>query len=162
MLKDNFAEEHNVSEYETTRNKPMPSLNHSVIQANLVFLLKLNYDKTYLVTSELSLELSEWPSVPDISLLPLKKMDYWNDQIKVVEPPLCVIEILSPSQSITDMIKKAKNYFEHGVQSCWLVIPGLNNIYVFTSPEEYEMYKVGEMLFDKKMDIKLEVGKVFE
>ncbi|MEZ4930586.1 MAG: Uma2 family endonuclease [Saprospiraceae bacterium] len=161
MLKEKFSEEHNVSDYEQERHKPMPSLNHSLIQTNLIVELAAYRDR-FRTASELSLELSNWPSVPDVSLIPAMKMDTRNDQIKVSEPPLCVMEILSPTQSFADLLAKAHSYFEHGVQSCWIVMPGVDNIYVFSNPDEYEIFRSGEMLIDKKMNIQLEVGKVFE
>ena len=162
LLKENSSEEHNVSDYETERFKPMPSFNHGSIQTNLGFLLKLNYGKTYRAVSELALILADWPSVPDICLYPWKKLDFRNDQTKVSEPPLCVIEILSPTQSLADMMSKAYGYFEHGVQSCWIVLPELNNVYVFSSPDAYEIFKIGETLRDEKMGIEVEVERVFE
>jgi len=32
--------EREISQYELERNKPMPSLNHSIVQSNLIFELK--------------------------------------------------------------------------------------------------------------------------
>jgi len=118
--------------------------------------------KKYRTISELSLDLTDWPSVPDISLYPYQKLDTKNDSVKTTEPPLCTIEIHSPTQSFADQLSKANSYFQHGVKSCWIVLPGVDNIYVFSSPDEYEIFKSGEMLHDKKMDIKIEVEKVFE
>ncbi len=103
--------------YTLERKKPMPSLNHSTIQANLIMELAA-YRNKYRITSETSLSLGDWPSVPDISLLSMSKMDLWNDEISVKTPPLCVIEILSPTQALNELTSKAKDYFEHGVQSC--------------------------------------------
>ncbi len=164
MKDDVFIDESQTefTDYEKERNKPMPSLNHGSIQTNLGFLIKLNYGDIYRAVSELHLELSEWPSVPDISLIPWKKLDTKNDIIKVSEPPLCVMEILSPTQSFAELLTKAQNYFKHDVQSCWIVLPGVDNIYVFSSPDDYEIFKSGETLQDEKMNIQIEVAKVFE
>ncbi|MCB0519141.1 MAG: Uma2 family endonuclease [Lewinellaceae bacterium] len=161
MLKEKFTEEYKATDYETERNKPMPSFNHGSIQANLIILLAAFRSK-YRPVSELSLELSDWPSVPDVSLYPWKELDTMHDQIKVSEPPLCVMEILSPTQSLADLLAKAHSYFGHGVQSCWLVLPGLDNVYVFSSPDEYEIFKMGEKLQDKKLGIEFDVNGIFE
>ena len=59
-----------VSDYEIERNKPIPSLNHSIIQLNLGSELLQTYKKQFRVVSELSLALAEWPSVPDICIFP--------------------------------------------------------------------------------------------
>jgi len=165
MKDDVFFEEtqstHTTNTYETTRNKPMPSYNHGSIQANLIFLIKLGYDEKYRPVSELTLNLDDWLSVPDISIYPFEVLDTDNDTIKTTIPPLCAIEILSPTQSLTELLFKARTYFEKEVKSCWLVLPGVNNIYVFSSAKEYEIFKMNETLVDEKLNIKIEMAKVF-
>ncbi len=140
----------------------MPSLNHGSIQANLIFEIKLKYKDKYRIVSELSLDLSEWPSVPDISIYPKMELDMKNDVIAMKEPPLGVIEILSPSQSLADLTAKAVGYFEHGVQSCWIVLPSLSNIYVFSSPDEYQIFRASETLEDEKLGISFSLEEVFK
>ena len=149
-----------LSEYEIERNKPMPSLNHSIIQSNLIMELAV-YRQKYRIVSELSLDLSEWPSVPDISILPKIDIDLRHDVIAVKEAPLVAIEIISPSQSLNELVNKAEKYFEHGVQSCWLVIPSLGNIYVFSTPDVYQIFRKNEILTDPSVDITLPLDQVF-
>ena len=149
-----------LSEYEIERNKPMPSLNHSLIQSNLIMELAA-YRQKYSIASELSLDLTDWPSVPDLSFLPKKSMDLKNDVTAVTEPPLGVIEIISPSQSLSELVLKADKYFEHGVKSCWLVLPTLGNIYVFSTPDSYQIFRKNEVLTDSILDINLPLDQVF-
>ncbi len=149
------------SDYEIERGKPMPSLNHSAIQANLIKEF-VPYWSKYRVASELSLDLSEWPSVPDLSILPKQPLDLANDTIAVSEAPLCVIEIISPTQSLHELTAKARSYFAHGVRSCWIVLPPLRNIYVFTSPNEYQMFKANETLHDPVLGVSFPLQEVFE
>lgn len=150
-----------LSQYEIERNKPMPSLNHSIIQTNLITELRVRYKQHYRVASELSLDLSDWPSVPDICLYPFKPLDLQNDQVAVSEPPLCTIEIISPSQSLNELVDKARAYFQHGVQSCWIVLLPLGNIYVFSSPDQYKIFRATETLVDPKMDVSIPLSEVF-
>ena len=150
-----------LTDYEIERNKPMPSFNHGSIQANLIMEFA-QYRQRYRVVSELNLNLLDWPSVPDLCLYPYKALDTRSDTIKMTEPPLCAIEILSPTQSIGDLLAKANQYFQHGVQSCWIVLPGLDNIYVFSSSDTYEIFRVHETLKDEKTGISFPVRPVFE
>jgi Uma2 family endonuclease len=150
------------SEYEVERNKPMPSLNHGLIQGNMIHFLNVYYRKNYSIASELSLELKNWPSVPDISILPKQKFDAQNDQIRVYEAPLCAIEIISPSQSLNELTDKATQYFEHGVKSCWLVMLPLKSICVFSSPTEYTYFRSEQILIDEILGIELPLAEVFE
>jgi Uma2 family endonuclease len=150
------------SEYEIERNKPMPSFNHSAIQINLGSELRNLYKHQYRIVSELSLDLSAWPSVPDICLYPKRPLNLKQDIVTVTEPPLCAIEIISPTQSVDELRAKAEKYFLHGVQSCWIVLPSFANIYVFSSADDYEIFRSHDILQDTKLGISLPLQEVFE
>jgi len=150
-----------LSDYEIERGKPMPSENHGIIQANLIFELQLNYRKQYRISSEVSLRLDGWSSTPDIRISYKMKADFRRDRTQITEPPLGVIEIVSPSQSVQDQYNKAVQYFEAGVKSVWLVIPPIQAIVVYASPDDYETFDAG-MLTDKVLTISISVDKVFE
>lgn len=150
-----------LSQYEIERNKPMPSKLHSYVQSKLNAKLWALIEEKYNMHSELSLNLEGWLSTPDLCIFPKERIDFANDVPKVKESPLGVIEILSASQNPGDLVAKAHQYFEKGVKSCWLVIPGLKNIYVFSDPENYEMYKSTQTLVDKNLDIELSLAEIF-
>lgn len=150
-----------ISDYEIERNKPMPSLNHASIQSNLIMELALFRSK-FRIVSELNLDLANWPSVPDICIFPKTPLNLREDVTAVTEPPLCAIEITSPSQSTDQMRQKVEKYFQHGVKSCWIVFPALANIYVFSSTDDYEIYRAHETLQDTVLGISLPLKEVFE
>lgn len=122
----------------------------------------LLYKKKYRVASELSLDLSDWLSVPDICIFPKMPLDLQNDEVAMMQAPLCTVEIISPSQSLTELVAKARDYFGHGVKSCWIVLPPLGNIYVFRSPDEYDIFRATETLYDSVLDISIPLSEVFE
>lgn len=153
---------HSPSKYEIERKKPMPSLNHGLIQANLITEINNRYRKIYSVYSELSLDLADWSSVPDISIYPKAPIDLQKDVIAMSTPPICAIEITSPSQSLSEMVSKARAYFEHGVKSCWIVLLPLGNVYVFSAPNEYEIYRSNQVLLDSVLEVEIPLGEVFE
>ena len=103
--------------------------------------------------------------VPDIAIYSKKnqkvKFDALNDQISTAEVPLCVVEILSPTQSLSELINKAKRYFINGIQSYWLVLPETRTIYVFSSINEYETFTKNEILTDTTLNIKLNLAEIF-
>lgn len=120
-----------VSEYEQERGKPMPSLNHGTIQLRLGSELLRRYEDEYSVISEVTLDTSP-PMTPDLVVYPEIALNWIHDQIRMTDPPLLVVEIISPSQSVDEMIPKIERYFDFGVRSCWLVQPPLQQIAVFT------------------------------
>lgn len=148
--------------YAIERDKPIPSYNHGIVQANIGFLVKLNYRKKYRVTSEVTLKLENWESVPDISLFPYTPYEATNDKIKTTDVPLCVMEILSPKQNQSELLSKARQYFQKGVKSCWIIFPELENVYIFSSPTDYEIYRKDQQLKDANLDIGFSVSEVFE
>jgi len=106
-----------ISDYELERGKPMPSLNHSLIQSQLIGILWNQYRKDFTFASELSISLADKPFVPDLCIYPKRKSDWQNDEIRVSEPPLTIIEISSPKQDFEDFERKLKAYFNAGVKS---------------------------------------------
>ena len=112
--------------YEEERGKPMPSANHGAIQANLIgeFIRQLSHR----VYSELSLDLGGQPFTPDLSIYAREGLNLRHDMIRRTDPPLMVIEILSPTQGYQSVMEKVEAYFRNGVKSCWVVSPPFHTI----------------------------------
>lgn len=149
------------SDYELERGKPMPSKLHGFTQSKLNHQLHLQSADRYDVFTELSLLLEDWSSVPDIALFPRTEIDYLHDEVTVEEPPLLVVEIMSPSQGFSELVAKAEKYFEAGVKSCWLAIPNVRNVYVFSSPTDYVIFRDHEDLRDGVLNILIPLREVF-
>jgi Uma2 family endonuclease len=149
-----------LTEYEQERGKPMPSTNHAVAQFNLILALQ-RYKDRYSILPELSLELAGRPLVPDISIYPKLAIDWRHDEVKKTEPPLMVIEILSPKQSLDEVVRKADAYLEGGVQSCWVVQPVLETIAVLLPGEKPKVYSTGEVT-DPPSGITVKLEEVFQ
>lgn len=147
--------------YEIERNKPMPSKNHGKIQSNVLFQLMTNYRNKYSILCELSLELNDWLCTPDIAIFDPEPLDVYNDEIRMTIPPLGIVEILSPTQTLNDLTDKAVTYFEHGVKSCWLVLPTLKTIYVFSGPRQFEAFIQDETVQDEVLGISLPLSTIF-
>lgn len=131
-----------LSEYELERGKPMPSKNHAIIQTRLI--VQFDGNKTYEPLSEVTLDIGMGhPVTPDISIFPRAPMDLWNDEIRVSDPPLVAVEIVSFSQSSAEMTKKVRSYLQHGVKSCWLVDPPMQQITVFTADGKKKTFEEG-------------------
>jgi len=150
------------------------SLYHSNTQIKLGGLL--DQDERFFVATELSIDISQQDISryrldvkdelkPDICayIEPPIVPDTEDDIIKVSKMPDLVIEILSPRQAISYLIRKIKAYFELGVKSCWLVIPSLFEVRVFSQPHSLEIFDIQRNadIIDDVMDIRLPIQKVF-
>lgn len=151
-----------VSQYELERGKPRPSWNHGIIQANLIIELGVHYRKQYRLASEINIEVAGRVMVPDIGIFPAMALDMANDNIVARQLPLTTIEILSPTQALADLINKAASYFQAGVKSCWIVVPEVSGIFMYSAPGEYLFFHKGQTLTDPATGIELPLGLLFE
>ena len=120
------------TDYETERNKPMPTRIHGTIQSRINFLLQTAYGDRYDFPNEVSLNTLP-PTTPDILVYPKKKLSVRETAAKEQEMPITTIEILSPSQTVDELAEKAWNiYFPAGVQSAWLVVPQLKTVSILS------------------------------
>ena len=127
-------EEISISDYERERGKPMPSYHHGIVQSRLCS----QWDQPgFVAPSELTLEMSELPNLtPDICVFPNHKTDWQHDEIRKPEPPLTVVEILSPTQGSFELMQRIDRYFSHGVNTCWIVYPTSKSITIYEQGKE--------------------------
>ena len=147
------------STYEEERGKPMPSKLHSIAQTNLTIALS-DYRPQYQVLSELTLRLNDLDVTPDLVVYRDLAVDFSIDDVRVTDPPLIAIEIASPTQGMQDLVDKIRDLLDHGVQSCWLVLPPLKTITLFTEGMESKTYADGTVT-DPVTDIAVDLDAVF-
>lgn len=144
--------------YVQERGKPVPSKHHSILQMRIGALLLR--DARYDIYSELLLDLDAWQPVPDISVYPAEPLDWLHDEVRVSEPPLVVVEIVSPSQNLTDLLEKAQQYLAHGVKASWIVQPQLCLITVLTQGNKPITYTHGSFI-DPATGITISLDDIF-
>jgi len=155
------VEETFLSAYELDRKKPMPTLLHGAIQANLIIQIAVNYPNQFRIASEVTLATKPDGSTPDLVLYPAGALDYKNDPSRRTDAPLLAVEIQSASQSTKDMVIKLEPYFYFGLQSCWIVIPDLQAILVYDNPFHYTFFHGDDILKDTLLTIEIPLAKVF-
>jgi Uma2 family endonuclease len=151
-----------LSAYEIERGKPGPDKNHAFVQGNLLIHLYLKYHTLFKVLPEVNLDLPIRERVPDLAIFPPMAFVPDQNEIRMQEVPLGVVEILSAKQDLTELMIKCSEYFTAGVKSYWLALPALKTIYVFYSPKEYEIFSGTDQLKDKALDIELDLVDIFQ
>jgi len=159
MTPEVITPENPISTYEAERGKPMPSLNHSTVQSNLIVALA-KYRSQYSFLPELTLKLNGESFTPDICVYPKRKSNWQQDARSLTEAPITTVEILSPSQAIDTFQIKFAAYFAAGVQSCWLVQPFVETIFIFTPDGKIAVFHEGT-LTDPATGITLDIGEIF-
>jgi Uma2 family endonuclease len=82
----------------------------------------------------------------------------------IYRAPDLAIEIMSPSQDLEEMRKKAREYFQYGTEQVWIVLPKEKVIMTNTPKGETKRYGFGEQVpgGDLLPGLLLDVQAVFE
>ena len=157
------TEEIELTELEILRGKPMPSRNHSILEVRISHLIMEKYDDKYDVLTELDLDLTTGTSIPDICIYNNLTFDFEDDDVlKMTEPPLTAIEILSPRQAYDVLTKKIrKMYFPAGVKSAWIVMPSVRTIQLFVPDQPIRYFNIG-IFKDPTNGIELDIAAIFK
>jgi len=126
---------------------------HSIVQSNVIFALRLRYPN-----------LCVWPEmriwtvagrcrIPDVLVV---SSDPGTTILE--EPPLLVVEILSPSDEMINVMEKVEEYRAIGVPNIWLLAPARHKAYRAQSNGLEEVF--GEM-YSHTPEIRLEFTEIF-
>jgi Uma2 family endonuclease len=149
------------SDYELERGKPMPSFNHGFVQANLTRHLGNRLYTTHTITSETNLKLADQEMVPDLTVFEKRQPHMQRDVLWVQDITLTTIEILSPKQGLDTLLEKAELFLAAGVKSCWIVIPAVGTIAVFTGPTTYRSFANGSAVIDEVLGVDIPLADIF-
>ena len=136
------------------------SLNHSRLIHRISVAL-LPYEDRYDILPELEFELSAGRLKPDVAIAPRQRYDYRRDVLRVLQPPVTAIEILSPTQAFDALVDKIQDqYLPSGVQSAWLVVPKVSNIYLFLPDQPTQIFTSG-ILYDPAAQVEVNLLDIF-
>ena len=147
--------------YERERGKPMPTLTHGAIQANVIVQLAINYGASYRIASEVALATVPDGTTPDVVLYPARVLNFTNEPARQTDAPLLTVEIQSPSQTVEEMVEKTLRYFAFGVRSCWVVFPALKGVALYSAPGVFHFFHGDEVLKDPNLDIEIDLKEIF-
>jgi len=116
------------------QEEAMPSVNHSYLCLHI--LKQLLSNEEFEPFPELTLDIANGVT-PDICVFPKNAIrpNLLHDVLKCQEKPVLAIEVVSASQTISDMLQKASQMVQSGVPMVWTVEPYGRSVFV-TTPEE--------------------------
>ncbi len=117
--------------------KPMPKGKHSAIQGEFSPAVNavLRKNKIARAFPELRCVFGDRAIIPDISVFVWDRIARDSDGTVANEfyaAPDWMIEILSPDQNQTKLVKKILHGFQHGTQMGWIINPDELSIFVYT------------------------------
>jgi Uma2 family endonuclease len=155
--------------------RKMPSKKHSMTQTSLTVLfgnddrfttfVELSLDATSINLSQFALKAKD-ELIPDICAYfepPPTDDKLGSDEVRVTQIPDLAVEVLSPSQTLNELLNKMEAFFALGVKSCWLAMPSLEIVRVFSQPLHYKDFNINDIeVIDDVMDIRLPIHKIFK
>jgi Uma2 family endonuclease len=108
-----------------------PSINHSYLCKRII--VEIEKTGKWEAWPELTLDI-EGGLVPDIAVYKAGalKPDFTEDKIRCGILPVIAVEIVSPSQSVHELMIKAGKFLKAGISAVWTVEPYGGVIYVST------------------------------
>jgi Uma2 family endonuclease len=149
----------------------MGSLNHGIVQGQIIGLFFT--DKRFRAISQLSLDTNQIDLtqfgiktkkelIPDICIYPNTLKRKRRDVLRMLEMPLLAIEVVSPQQGIEEILAKFDAYFALGVKSCWLVVPSMEVLDIYSQPDQHHTFDLADTeIVDEVLDIKLPFPEIF-
>ncbi len=129
--------------------KPMPKAEHSVIQGELTTAINsaIKGSQTGRAFPELRCTFENRSIVPDITVLPWAAIPRQADGKVAGEldaAPIWIIEILSPGQNQTKVVKKIMYALAHGTQMGWLIDPAEECVFGYTPDLRALLYEASD------------------
>ncbi len=128
--------------------KPMPQGKHSILQTKLAMIINaiLMEQCIAIAFTELRCTFGGRSIVPDVSII--KQENIPEDENGEIAntfdfAPEWMIEVLSPEQSSTKVVKKILHCLQHGTAVGWLIDPAEKSIFIYHSQNQIEV--VGDL-----------------
>jgi Uma2 family endonuclease len=150
--------------------KPMPQGKHSIIQRELTFTVDrpLRDQKIARAFPELRCTFGDRSTVPDISVILWEHIPRNADGTVANAfsiAPDWTIEILSPDQSQTKVVKNIMHCLKYGAQMGWLIDPDEQTVFVYQPRKEVEIFDEAHqqlLMPTFAAGLQLRVGELFD
>ncbi|GBF81244.1 Uma2 family endonuclease [Aphanothece sacrum] len=150
--------------------KPMPQGKHSILQRELSFALTLALKpkRTAQALPELRCTFGGRSVVPDVAVFRTERIPRDNDG-QVANTfnlhPDWTIEILSPNQSQTKVIRNILHCLDNGSEMGWLLDPEESFIFVYRADKSVQLFENLDVVLpvpDFAEAVQLKVGEIFD
>lgn len=149
--------------------KPMPQGKHSTIQSDLSSAINLDLKPKHIARAytELRCTFGDRSTIPDLAVFTWERIPR-DDDGKVANvfaiPPDWTIEILSPDQSQTKVVRNILHCLSHGTQVGWLIDPAEELAFVYLADRTISVFEEQDDLLpvpEFAASLQLTVGQIF-
>ena len=142
----------------------MPNYTHGELQTELLWLLRSILNSSYKALSPITFQGLYRKFTPDVVVYPKRTTprDKTSREYRVEQTaPLLAVEIISPDQTMFDMILKCSEMLASGVEECWIVEPSNETITVCRKDTQFVRHR-GEALEYRLCTQPLTVDEIFD
>jgi len=102
--------------------------------------------------------------VPDVSFVRTERIDRENPNSSHYLAPDIAIEVISPSETGTEIRRKLKDYLRTGTRQVWQVYPDTKEIMVWLADGTVNTYEIGQTIPGGELlpGFELDVTRIFE
>ena len=118
---------------------------HGIIQSELIYIFRSNL-KNGLPLTECSIQTSNGVKVADVAWASHQFLAQYHLETPYTKAPELCVEVLSPSNTASEMVEKIKLYIESGAKEIWLV----------TEAGQITFYDVDGERSDSQFDINID------
>lgn len=138
----------------------LPSYNYAYAKARVIgALLKLENCSVF---AEMSLTLNSRVYTPDVCVYAKRDVDLsLSEPTEINDMPMLVVEVLSHTVTLQEILDKFDIYFDSLVKSCWLVVPVAGTVIVYASPEQSQRFRTGDIV-DEQLNLTLPLLEIFD
>jgi len=145
---------------------PPPTMEHGEINSNIHFLLKAHVrqyqlGRTYI--AETTFRVGESGRKPDVAFVSQDRLPENRRQASPLPPDLA-IEVVSPSDTVYDVLEKASEYLDAGTQMVWVIEPIFKTVTVYRSSNDIKIFTQNDMLTGEDVveGFQCAVAEIFE
>lgn len=138
----------------------MPTIQHGVLQLSLITIIAPLLTNDVKIVPPITFRGLEQKYTPDASIYFSAVLAAFFRLEEIAPPPLIAIEIISPGQTIAQMVKKCEGMIASGVEECWIVEPANESITVCTKERRFVRHE-GETLMNRFLREPLSVDAIF-
>jgi Uma2 family endonuclease len=109
--------------------KPLPKNLHAFIQTYLAAMFLTRLPRRYRAGTELNVLCGSDRLVPDVTVME-RSARYENGDL--ADPPVLAVEIMSPGQTLSDLIDRCERLHKAGAPQCWIIWPETRQAWTFT------------------------------
>jgi|SRR5947209_4812733 len=137
-----------------------PTKGHTEIVSRALVKLSPLQEQGFVVCGNVACRLSE-DSLPnaDIGVFRRERWDSVDPEDFVREAPSLAIEVISPRDQLSQLLRKSELYLAHGAEQVWMINPGTRSIEVLEQGGETWEVRDGDSV--ESYGIKIQVSDLF-